>query len=70
VTTDELARVMVEMLRGGFGTCQLSYRRPKPGKGEPVWVLEARGERLPPGHGVWSDGPSLDKVLPKPPTAR
>lgn len=74
MTLADLEALMLGTLDGGYGSVTLSYFRPMRGEGK--WVFEARGEKLPvagsdgrSGRGFWQDGPTLDKVLPEPPTA-
>lgn len=68
MTLTDLERVMLETLRGGFGTVQLSVRRERNTR-KVTWCFEARGERLPPSYGEWATGETIEEVLPKPPTA-
>ena len=65
VTLADLSRLMIESLDGGHGTVTITYRVPTPGKGDPHWAMEARGERLPPTYGLWKRGETLEEVLEK-----
>ena len=58
-----IERTMLEALRGGYGTAQVTIRRDRKTR-KVTWTFEARGERLPPSYGVWAHGETLEEVLP------
>jgi len=64
---------LLALLKGGAGTVQVTFRRPiTPAKGEPMWSVQAIGQKCKFPPGFYVEAPTLQGVLgqlPKPTTA-